>query len=134
MNKMNSVLRWHCAYDDCPEMLNDVEHNINRKYCNLHQKIRVKEQNKIKCANYYKKNPRGREKCCVICGNKLKSASKYCSKSCHNWAIQNKKQTKKMRGLCHICYLSNVSLVINEGQSICKSCFKKQNPKNRSKQ
>ena len=42
------VLRWPCAYDNCPEILNDIEHNINRKYCVTHQKIRVKEQNKVK--------------------------------------------------------------------------------------
>jgi len=124
------TLRWPCAYVDCEEILNDVDHTISRKYCNSHQKIREKEQNKINCAKYYKKNPRGKERHCVVCGNKLENATKYCSKLCHSWMRTNNKQKKKMVGMCHICYSSNVSLNLVDDKPVCKNCLKKQDLKN----
>jgi len=119
------ILRWPCAYDDCEEFLNDVDHHISRKYCSIHQKIREKEQNKINCAKYYKKNPRGKERHCAVCGNKLKTAFKYCSKLCHNWQKQCNKQKKNMIGLCHVCYSSNVTLKIIDEKLVCENCQKK---------
>jgi predicted nucleic acid-binding Zn ribbon protein len=124
---MNQVLQWPCAYDNCAEMLNDVDHTINRKYCDQHQRIRIKEQNKLKCSKYYKNNRRQNHKrCCVICGAKLKTATKYCGESCHKWSKQNNRQKKKMIGLCHTCYSSNISLMISNGATICKTCFESQ--------
>jgi len=123
---MSTALQWPCAYDNCPEILNDVEYNSNRKYCGTHQKIRVKEQNKINCSKYYKKNPRRRERNCVVCGNKLETATKYCSKLCHSWMKSRNKQKKKMAGLCHVCYSSNVSLNLIDGKTVCKNCREKE--------
>jgi hypothetical protein len=34
-----------------------------------------------------------------------------------------------MRGLCHVCLVSNVELVIDRGKILCKSCLKKQKTK-----
>lgn len=125
-----SILRWPCAYDNCPEILNDVDHTISRKYCDIHQKIRTKEQNKINCATYYKKNPRRRARNCVVCGTKLETATKYCSKLCHSWMRTHNKQKKNMVGLCHLCYSSNISISIVNGKSFCENCLKKQDLKN----
>ncbi len=35
-----------------------------------------------------------------------------------------------MRGLCHICFRSNLDLVISKGNILCQECFEKQNAKN----
>jgi len=37
---------------------------------------------------------------------------------------------RHMRGLCHICYGSNLELVISKKEIICKDCFEKKNAKN----
>jgi len=34
-----------------------------------------------------------------------------------------------MQGLCHACLTSNVELVIDKGQIICRSCFEKKQTK-----
>lgn len=35
-----------------------------------------------------------------------------------------------MRGLCHVCFRSNVDLVILKGNMLCPECFEKKNAKN----
>lgn len=43
MNNQYTVYKWKCIYPDCTNILSDKKVPLNKKYCEIHRQVRIKE-------------------------------------------------------------------------------------------
>lgn len=82
---------------------------LAKKKKQLYNKLYIIERRKKYkeySVNYYKANP------------------EKCSEQTREWFFRNK--VIQMRGLCHICFCSNIEIFNHKGQIICDSCLQDQ--------
>jgi hypothetical protein len=82
----------NCMYAGCKEKIIRTGHASNRKYCDVHAKIRHDERRRESSRRMYLKRTRGLARPCIHCGKEMTIFQrKFCSLKCCNEVTAQKK-------------------------------------------